>query len=74
MVQKCKFEEKWEHLYNKFHLLSEIKNSRVDGYLFKLDLLVAGSKDVHILLTANQNADVEKEAAYEISKNIYFIF
>lgn len=66
-MKKCQYEEHWEHKYTKYHALSELKNTQTEGYLFRLPLLVHGSKDVHILLSESKNIDIEKDPAYEIS-------
>lgn len=68
-MNKCKWEEKWEHVYTKYHLISELeKTTKLDGYLFRLELLAYGSKDVHILLSDKKDVDIEKDPAYEIGK------
>lgn len=68
LVKKCKWEEKWEHLYNEYHVISELKNTQAEGYVFRLEMLVYGSKDVHILLSDKKDVDIDKDAAYEIGK------
>lgn len=68
LVSKCITEEAWELEYNTFHELKSFKNSETDGYLFKLNLLIFGQKEVHILLSATEKPNIEKESAYEIGK------
>lgn len=66
LAGKCTVEETWELEYNKFHELKSFKNSQADGYLFKLNFFVHGKKEVHILLSATEKPNIEKESAYEI--------
>lgn len=66
-MKKCQWEEKWEHKYEKYHAISELKDSKVEGYLFRLEFLAYGNKDVHILLSDKKDVDIDKDAAYEIS-------
>lgn len=68
LVKKCQWEEKWEHLYNEYHVISELKNTKAEGYLFRLEILVYGSKDVHMLLSDKKDVNIDKDPAYEISK------
>lgn len=68
LVKKCQWEEKWEHLYNDYHTISELKNTKAEGYLFRLEMLVYGGKDVHVLLSDKKDVDIEKDPAYEIGE------
>lgn len=70
LVSKCQTEETWELQYNKFHELKSLKNSQVDGYLFKLNFFIFGEKEVHILLSSTEKPNIETESAYEIGKRI----
>lgn len=69
MTTKCEIEETWELEYKKFHEIKNIKNSQADGYLFRLQFLVYGQKEVHVLLSSTEKADLEKDVAYEIGKS-----
>lgn len=68
LVKKCKWEEKWEHSYNEYHVISELKNTKAEGYLFRLEMLVYGSKDVHFLLSDKKDVNIDKDPAYEIGE------
>lgn len=70
-MKKCEIEETWELEYNKFHELKTMKNTQSEKYLFKINFFVYGQKEVHILLSATEKPDIEKEAAYEIGKILY---
>lgn len=67
---KCQTEESWELNFTKFHDVTTIKNSQADGYLFKLNLFVFAQREVHILLSATEKPDIEKESAYEIGMQL----
>lgn len=69
-MKQCQWEETWEHVYNKYHALSELKGTKADGFLFRLELLVYGSKDVHILLSNKKDVNLDSDAVYEIGKFI----
>lgn len=68
LVKKCQWEEKWERLYNEYHVISDLKNTNAEGYLFRLEMLVHGSKDVHILLSDKKDVNIDKDPAYEIGE------
>lgn len=74
LVGKCETDETWELDYSKFHEISSLKNSKADGYLFKLNFFVYGQKEVHILLSATEKPNIEKESAYEIGKEIFWFY
>lgn len=68
LVKKCDTEETWELDYKKFHEIKTLKNTQAEGYLFKMNFLVYGQREVHVLLSATEKPDIDKEAAYEIGK------
>lgn len=68
LVKKCEIEEAWELEYKKFHEIKTLKNTQSEGYLFKMNFLVYGQREVHVLLSATEKPDIDKEAAYEIGK------
>lgn len=68
LVKKCDTEETWELDYKKFHEIKILKNTQSEDYLFKMNFLVYGQREVHVLLSATEKPDIDKEAAYEIGK------
>lgn len=67
-MKKCETEEAWELDYKKYHEIKTLKNTQFEGYLFRMNFLVYGQREVHVLLSATEKPDIDKEAAYEIGK------
>jgi len=65
LVHKCKYEEHWENDYKTFHALSDF-NTQAEGYQFKVHFYAHGSQDVHVVLSATDKPNLEKDSVYEI--------
>lgn len=71
LVKQCKHLHAWEDKYTTPLKLDSIKNSKPDGYIVQLPLLVKGVRDVHILLTTGS---MNPKDGYEIGNLKYKVF
>lgn len=68
LAKKCRMYESYELQYNSFFSFNNMKNSKSDGYLFKMSFFALAKKEIHVLLSQTDEQDPEKVPAYEIGK------
>ena len=62
----CKHYEKSKYEYTDFFNISDVRGSQPEGYLIRFPFKAYAGRDVHVVLSATNNPDFEKDAVYEI--------
>lgn len=63
LAKKCKHVHAWEDKYTTPLKLDSVQNTKPDGYIVQLQLLIKGVRDAHILLTTGS---LDPKDGYEI--------